>query len=160
MSRGPLSPLSNYLRDKKREQKRAMVQPVPHDESALQVSWLAVPTFTEGESTDPGDALGQLRPADAIRNQEQKKKLTPAPPADKIPFPGTGVELVRHIITEHLAEIDKAKRMGKPKRRIADTTLIKREVPRYCHEDGTPFDTDNVRRAWLQSLKRTRDGSY
>src|SRR5271169_3252748 len=77
MSRISQQPLANLLRDLKRERKRAAIQPVPPDESAQQASWLDAPTFQAGESTDPGDPLGQLRPADAIRNQEQKKTLTP-----------------------------------------------------------------------------------
>jgi hypothetical protein len=192
MSRITQHPVSNYLRDLSREQKRkrkrATIQPVPPDESAQQASWLGAPTFMAGETTDPGDALGQLRPADAIRNQEQKKKLTierdlprkadlilaavttakepavPVLPADKIPFAGTGPELANHIIRTHLQAIAKAKAEGKKMGRIKNTTLILAEVPRYyidrpdSKRHGTSFIPENVRTAWIRSKKKVSAG--
>src|SRR5208282_1415841 len=94
---------------------------------SIPLSWMIPATFVAGESSDPGDALGQLRPSDAILNREQKKKLalerdlpqkivagviaaltaTKEPPADKIPFAGTGPELANHIIQTHLQAIVK-----------------------------------------------------
>ena len=79
-------------------------------------------------------------------------------PADKIPFPGNGVQLAKHIVAEHYKDIEKAAKAGKKKRKIEDSTLIKAEVPRYCHEDGTLFDYENVRSAYFRNLSRTRRG--
>ncbi len=79
-------------------------------------------------------------------------------PPIKIPFPGNGVQLAKHIVAEHYKDIEKAAKAGKKKRNIEDSTLIKAEVPRYCHEDGTLFDYENVRSAYFRNLSRTRRG--
>jgi len=133
--------------------------------------WLVAPTFVAGESADSGDPADLIRPADAIRNQEQRKKLTierdlprkvdlilaaltaakepavPVLPADKIPFTGDAPDLARHIIREYR----EAFKAGKIKTKYSESTLIKKEVPRYCKKDGTPFDYEYVRTSYVRS---------
>jgi hypothetical protein len=180
MSRIPRYPLSNLLRDRNRKRKPTAIQPEtradlsarPELPTRAPVGWLVAPTFEDKDSADSGDPANLIRPADAIRNQEQKKKLTlerdlhkkvaaevvaalaaakepaiPVLPADKIPFTGDGPALARHIIGEYR----KAFKAGKIKTKYSDSTLIKKEVPRYCKKDGTPFDYENVRTSYLRS---------
>jgi len=88
----------------------------------------------------------------------------PEPPADKIPFSGTGPELADRIIQTHIQAIGKARASGKKMRRISNNRLILDEVPRYYRDKpgsknhGGPFNPENVRTSWLRSKQRTRRG--